>query len=466
MNTKLRVLLTVLMCLPATVQAATNAWTASKQAIENGGVLGAAALAIQPGTPTTAYASGYRVWKTTNGGASWQASDSGITNSTVEALAIDPTNPNVVYAGSYGVFKSTNGGASWAEVSNGFGYYMNFVTALAIDPVTPSTVYAGLNAGYGLWKTTDGGANWVKSDTGMVAAAIKAIAIDPKAHGTLYAATELNGLWKSTDGGANWVAAGLASEGVYALAIDPATSTLYAAGRPSLRATDGTYGVFKSVDGGAGWTAVNNGLPSANGKTNVDGRGLAIDASSGAIYLATYGTGAYRSTDGGASWAAFNDGMPVENPVYPTGARNLKAVAAANGVIYAGADNNLYSYGISGGRATISGSASGSNSSLSLLASVSVASGDAGQFGYVYVAAQLPSTLGGGWYFHNGVHWLAWGGGQLPIYSSGTLADTTIQVLSGLDVSGIVGTAIIVGYGTSESDMVSGQKYAVIYTIH
>src|SRR5678815_1934026 len=40
---------------------------------------------------------------------------------TVKALAIDPSTPATVYAGTYsgGVFKSTDGGASWSAINSG-----------------------------------------------------------------------------------------------------------------------------------------------------------------------------------------------------------------------------------------------------------------------------------------------------------------------------------------------------------
>jgi len=474
MKTTLRLLLATALIVPTVLYAAAGAWTTAGPVTTDGIQVGSAAFALEAAAPATGYAAGYPgVWKTTNGGTSWVLSSTGITNSTVEALAIDPSNSSVVYAGSYGVFKSTNGGASWSDVSASFGSNMSFVSALAIDPVT-AHVYVGFGSGLGVWKSVDGGANWANSNhwgdaNGMVPASIKALAIDPRAHLTIYAATELNGVWKSTDGGAKWAAAGLASEGVYALVIDPANSSiLYAAGQPSYRATDGTYSVFKSVNGGSSWTAINNGLPGVVGASKNDGRGLSIDASTGAIYLATNGSGVYRSTDGGASWSAFNDGIPAENAVSPTGVREMKAVAAANGMIYAGSLRQIYVYGATGagqGGLSISGSNYGSSNSFYLNALVNVATGDAGQYGSIYVAAQLPASLGSSWYVHNGSQWTPWSGGALPAYSSGILGNTTVPVLSGLDVRGLEGTNVIVGYGRSESDLLTNQKYAVIHTI-
>src|SRR5215813_2162336 len=49
------------------------------------------------------------VYKSTNGGNSWQMSNSGLPSGNVSALVIDPGNTNIIYAGSDsgGVFKST-----------------------------------------------------------------------------------------------------------------------------------------------------------------------------------------------------------------------------------------------------------------------------------------------------------------------------------------------------------------------
>lgn len=63
------------------------------------------------------------VWKTTNllsGTPTWTASGSGIPDVPVNGFAIDPSNTQHLYAGSdIGVFRSTNGGATWQPFSNG-----------------------------------------------------------------------------------------------------------------------------------------------------------------------------------------------------------------------------------------------------------------------------------------------------------------------------------------------------------
>jgi photosystem II stability/assembly factor-like uncharacterized protein len=64
----------------------------------------------------------------------------------VFSLAIDPQNPNTLYAGGgAGVFKTTDGGASWSAVNSGLTSLL--VTSLAIDPQNSNTVYAGSAGG-------------------------------------------------------------------------------------------------------------------------------------------------------------------------------------------------------------------------------------------------------------------------------------------------------------------------------
>src|SRR5688572_1798880 len=76
----------------------------------------------------------------------------GLEGLNIFALAIDPVTPTTLYAGTLdpagtgrgGVYKSTNGGASWTAINTGLGRFPA-VHALAIDPVTPTTLYAGTN---------------------------------------------------------------------------------------------------------------------------------------------------------------------------------------------------------------------------------------------------------------------------------------------------------------------------------
>ncbi len=106
------------------------------------------ALAINPQTPDTLYAgTSGGVFKSTDGGTSWTARNTGLNYSgTVLALAINPQSPETLYAGtSGGVFKSTDGGMNWTAMNNGLTNHVGL--SLAINPQTPEIVYAGTEGG-------------------------------------------------------------------------------------------------------------------------------------------------------------------------------------------------------------------------------------------------------------------------------------------------------------------------------
>jgi hypothetical protein len=124
------------------------------------------ALAIDPSNPSTIYAGAdCAVWKSTDAGGHWFAI---LITSYGLALAIDPTNPSIIYAGTwgYGIFKSTDGGASWS--ANNSGLTNILVTALAIDPTNTSIMYAGTWGGVFKFFPTGGllSLNVSKSGTG------------------------------------------------------------------------------------------------------------------------------------------------------------------------------------------------------------------------------------------------------------------------------------------------------------
>ena len=88
-------------------------------------------IAIDPTNANIAYvalngfglANGQHVWKTTNllgGNPTWTAAGNGIPDTPTNAFAIDPANTQNLYAGTdIGVFRSTNGGASWEPFNDG-----------------------------------------------------------------------------------------------------------------------------------------------------------------------------------------------------------------------------------------------------------------------------------------------------------------------------------------------------------
>jgi len=121
----------------------------------------------------------------------------------IRTLVIDSHTPQTIYAGTRqgGVFKSTNGGRSWSAINSGLPP-LSTVQAVAIDPSTPQTIFA--SSGGGLVKSTDGGNNWsFDSRSRQPVSGVESMAIDPSTPQTIFAGTG-SGVFKSMDGGSNW----------------------------------------------------------------------------------------------------------------------------------------------------------------------------------------------------------------------------------------------------------------------
>ena len=92
-----------------------------------------------------------------DGTGTWVAINNGLTNTHINTLAVDPLNPSTIYAGAYGVFKSTNGGDLWSASNTRIDAT---VFALLINPQNTSIIYAGTVESGGIYKSTDGGMHW------------------------------------------------------------------------------------------------------------------------------------------------------------------------------------------------------------------------------------------------------------------------------------------------------------------
>ncbi|MGH9409442.1 MAG: WD40/YVTN/BNR-like repeat-containing protein, partial [Vicinamibacterales bacterium] len=226
------------------------------------------------------------VWKTINGGESWQPLFDGEPVQSIGALEVAPSNPDVVYVGtgegclrndiSYGngVYKSIDAGKTWTHIGLDDSQH---IPRLAIDPKNPDRVFvaalghaSGPNDMRGVYRTLDGGATWqrvlFKDDkTGAVD-----LSFDPADSNIIYAALYQqirtpwsessggpgSGLYKSTDGGDHWTQLtgnGLPDGvlGKIGIAVGADSKTVYA----QIEAKDG--GLYVSKDAGATWSLVN-----------------------------------------------------------------------------------------------------------------------------------------------------------------------------------------------------------------
>lgn len=283
-------------------------------------------VAADPKDPATAYAgnaeAGHLLYKTTDGGASWDEIDFGTQNSIPNTVAIDPENPSVIYAGTKyapeSVYKSRDGGKNW-EAAGPPGLPGAEVHAIAIDPSNPYILYIGCSQSPGdssVLKSWNGGLSWQATGRELAGVDVNALTIDPKDPSVIYAGTE-NGLYKSSDRGNTWAETDISSY-VVSLAIDPQRpATIYAGladddiriadiggrGNPRRRITISSLGrlegVVKSTDGGHTWKTINNGL----GPLVPLAHDIAVDPRNPSVLYGAMFDGLYKSTDGGDHWA-------------------------------------------------------------------------------------------------------------------------------------------------------------------
>lgn len=217
---------------------------------------------------------------------------------------------------SIGVLKSTDGGATWQATGLSFAAAQNETTnRILIDPLDHQKLYAASSAGF--YKSVNGGADWsLTSGLDFVD-----VELNPGNSQMLVASTRTGGeVWLSVDNGVGWmqtldVVGGYRTE-LAVSAADP--NRVYAV---VVNYNNGLKGVWRSLNGGFGFTNIyaepNTGNSNKNllhGNCNpgaiVGGQGhydLAIAAHpENADILYIGGINTWKSTNGGASFSIVN----------------------------------------------------------------------------------------------------------------------------------------------------------------
>jgi photosystem II stability/assembly factor-like uncharacterized protein len=240
------------------------------------------------------------VWKTTNGGTTWESIFDHQGSASIGDIAVAPSNPQIIWVGTGeannqrssswgdGVYKSENGGKTWTNMGLKKSEHIGRVI---VNPTNPEIVFVaaagplwGAGGDRGLFRTTDGGRTWKNVKNIDTHTGFTDVIFDPSNPDVIYAAS-------------------------FQRERRPYS---YVGGGPG-------SGLWKSIDGGDSWTKLTEGLP----KVDVGRIGLDVSRSNPNIVYATIetkvtGTGAssgntegsvYRSDDYGASWQKMGTGF-------------------------------------------------------------------------------------------------------------------------------------------------------------
>lgn len=266
----------------------------------------------------------------------------------ITAIAVPRNTANINYkntiyigAASGGVWKSVNGGISWNPIFD--DQDIQSIGAISIDPNNANIIYVGTgegnprnshNSGKGIYKSLDAGKTWKLIGLENTKT-IHRIIVNPQnsnqifvaAMGSIWGPNDERGIFKSNDGGATWqkVLYTNSTSGCAELVMDETNPNKLIANMYDFQRKPYTYrsggngsGLYISHDGGLNWTKLTNknGLPEG-----ILGRmGIAISQSNpNKVYalIESSSTAFYRSLDGGNSWSKMTQNPNMGNrPFY------------------------------------------------------------------------------------------------------------------------------------------------------
>lgn len=302
------------------------------------------------------------LWYTTDitaASPAWVHVDGFWDNIAISSMAIHPTNPNIMYVGTGegwfnedyaeggGIWKTTDGGTTWNRLASTIPYinsstanslYGPFAFVNKIVVKSDGTVFAATRSNYinlgGLYRSTDGGAAWEKVLSyydGTGSKYDRAADIELASNGDLFVSFGIyaqGAIFKSTNAsnGATGTWTDLSPNIVIGtgqrieLACAPSNSNIvYAVASKADAGNSDVSWIKKTIDGGTTWTTLT--IPTL-GATEHFTRGqawydliLAVHPTNPDMVIAG-GIDLHRTTNGGSSWTALSGWSRVNELAY------------------------------------------------------------------------------------------------------------------------------------------------------
>ena len=339
------------------------------------------ALAVHPHSPDTIFFGGVPLYRSTNGGQTFQNVGTGPGGSVhvdQHVIVYDPNDPRTVYVGNDGgIYRSRAGGApgTWVSLNTDIAI-TQFYAGIGLHPTDPAVVLGGTQdngtlryAGSPSWQHVLGGdggftaidfrnpryayaeTQWTpgsgfsgprRSDDGGPfelktagidlsdrALFIPPLVMDPSDPSVLYFGTFR--LYRTANRGDSWIAISPDLAGptraISAIAVAPSAPEVIYVG------TNGGE-IHRTRNGGGEWTNVSGGIPR---RVVTD---IAVDPANPDIAFATFSgfqtEHVFRTTDGGETWTAISNGLP-DLPV-----NAIVADPRSSSILYIGTDLGVF----------------------------------------------------------------------------------------------------------------------------